>query len=357
MNKTLYSIQYMRGVAALVVVLFHFKVFLNNVYTQKDLGLILFNNGAVGVDLFFMLSGFIIAYSTKKDSSSYNFFIKRFFRIYPVYAIMMLIMITFLPWVQFDKTFIRSLFFLHKNYESQGPYFSYSTIQAAWTLTYEVMFYALFVFSMIITHKYRIILTSILIISLNLFFQLLFNDGYSIVGSASANYSGHFAFLIKIFSSPMMLEFVVGMAIYSIYEIVTTNGNKKGVYTLMKYTISISLSYSIMCYMSGFNRFHGLTGFGLSAICVILPLVIYEKLYSMRKYESLLFLGNISYSMYISHLVILAVLNYTKPEFFTSINGFSKLALMLIFTVIFSSIIHDFIEKPIISFSRKLIKK
>lgn len=270
---------------------------------------------------------------------------------------MMLAMIVIFPWINFDNTFIRSLLFLHKDYNAKGPYFSYSTIQVAWTLTYEVMFYALFVFSMAISHKHRVLLSSAAIILLNLGLQIIFNNDYSILGSASANYSGHLSFLIKIYSSPMMLEFVVGMAIYTLYENVTTNGEKKGVFVSMKYLLALSLSYAIMSYMSGFNRFHGLTGFGLSAICIVLPLVIYEKIYSIKRVGALLFLGNISYSLYISHLVVLEAFNYIKPDFFTSINGFSKLALMLFTTIILASIIHDFIEKPVVALSRKIIKK
>ncbi|HEG2001851.1 TPA: acyltransferase family protein [Enterobacter asburiae] len=60
------SIHYLRGIAALLVVLFHFRDKLNNVYTQKDLGDLLFGGGLAGVDLFFLISGFIIVYSTKK---------------------------------------------------------------------------------------------------------------------------------------------------------------------------------------------------------------------------------------------------------------------------------------------------
>ncbi|WP_404851430.1 acyltransferase family protein [Enterobacter asburiae] len=60
------SIHYLRGIAALLVVLFHYRDRLNNVYAQKDLGDLLFGGGLAGVDLFFLISGFIIVYSTKK---------------------------------------------------------------------------------------------------------------------------------------------------------------------------------------------------------------------------------------------------------------------------------------------------
>ncbi|MBM7202884.1 acyltransferase family protein, partial [Citrobacter freundii] len=65
MNK-LNSIQFLRGFAAVFVVAFHFRVALNDVYAQTNLGDLLFSNGAFGVDLFFVISGFIIHYSTMR---------------------------------------------------------------------------------------------------------------------------------------------------------------------------------------------------------------------------------------------------------------------------------------------------
>ncbi|RAY33797.1 acyltransferase, partial [Enterobacter kobei] len=90
MNK-IQSIHLLRGMAALFVVLFHFRGYLNGVYAQKDLGTILFGSGAFGVDLFFMISGFIIALSTQSITSKTVFAIRRFFRIYPAFIVIFII--------------------------------------------------------------------------------------------------------------------------------------------------------------------------------------------------------------------------------------------------------------------------
>ncbi|EFH0672509.1 acyltransferase, partial [Escherichia coli] len=85
------SIQVLRGIAVLLVIAFHFRVYLNGVYAQKDLGDILFGIGEVGVDIFFVISGFIITYSSmnKAKNRPMVFAAKRFFRLYPVYFIIL----------------------------------------------------------------------------------------------------------------------------------------------------------------------------------------------------------------------------------------------------------------------------
>src|SRR5699024_4647506 len=88
-NQTIKGIQYLRGLAALMVVYFHFRYYLNDIYSKQDLGEFLFKNGAFGVDLFFIISGFIICFATQRDEERplLSYASKRFFRIYPLLVV------------------------------------------------------------------------------------------------------------------------------------------------------------------------------------------------------------------------------------------------------------------------------
>ncbi|NSL37173.1 acyltransferase, partial [Citrobacter werkmanii] len=103
----LLSLQYLRGIASLLVVLYHARGEISNVYAQSNLGELLFGNGYIGVDLFFMISGFVIMLSTEKDKSSFSFIIKRLFRIYPVYLVC-LFSLVFLQGRPFDVNLLKS---------------------------------------------------------------------------------------------------------------------------------------------------------------------------------------------------------------------------------------------------------
>ena len=68
----------LRGIAALMVIFYHYTF--NR--PQADLG---FNLGTTGVELFFMISGFVIFMSLNKVKSSLQFIVNRISRLYPTY--------------------------------------------------------------------------------------------------------------------------------------------------------------------------------------------------------------------------------------------------------------------------------
>src|SRR5690625_7758215 len=91
------SVHYLRGLAALLVVCFHYRYYLNESFPVVDIGDILFSNGAYGVDLFFIISGFIICYFTESivKFPALSFSMKLFFRIYTLLFVSMLLFLLF----------------------------------------------------------------------------------------------------------------------------------------------------------------------------------------------------------------------------------------------------------------------
>jgi len=86
----------LRAVAALLVVLFHYKYIVPGLGQSTTPGARVIQSGFVGVSLFFVLSGFILAYTYIDDDgglrgSRNEFLFARFARIYPVYLVALLI--------------------------------------------------------------------------------------------------------------------------------------------------------------------------------------------------------------------------------------------------------------------------
>jgi len=94
MKKQFNLLQVYRGLAALMVVLLHAQDIINrNIELHKDSLLKIFTFGWIGVDFFFVLSGFIIFYVHQSDIGQVKkfkqFIIKRLLRIYLIYWIVL----------------------------------------------------------------------------------------------------------------------------------------------------------------------------------------------------------------------------------------------------------------------------
>jgi peptidoglycan/LPS O-acetylase OafA/YrhL len=134
------DIQFLRGLAVLVVVLFHLQV-------------PFFENGFLGVDIFFVVSGFLMAKLYDRDTIL-GFYKRRLDRLYPAYATTLFFTLAVAAFVtipvDFNQVFdqiIAGSFFLSNVYHwSQNSYFdgiAFNPLLNLWSLSVEVQFYLL----------------------------------------------------------------------------------------------------------------------------------------------------------------------------------------------------------------------
>ncbi|WP_099073944.1 acyltransferase family protein [Proteus alimentorum] len=347
----LLSIQYLRGIAAIYVVLYHFRIYLNDNLLIKKLGDILFDYGYFGVDLFFMISGFVIVLSTEKKSEKKDFIIKRLFRIYPVYLFILSIYV-YLDWNHINNSdLLKSIFFIHLDYLKSAPFYGYSMITPAWTLSYEIIFYFLFFISYSISHKYRVIICTILIALLFTIINLYFNNDYAYSAYGSINYNGLFCGLLKILSSQMIFEFILGMILYVIYKNITIN-------LYLMPIIGIVFLFSIVLIISPANSGHGVFNIGLGCFALLFSLIFLEKNNNIIIIKPLILLGNISYSLYLSHLLVYRLIlkdNFLLFKYINQLNATLKLFSITLLCILFSYFLYILIEKPSIKLARKFL--
>ena len=75
----------LRGIAALSVVLFHYTYFFGNAYGRSGSAFVRFEQGQYGVDVFFIISGFVILMTLSRTETWKDFVVSRVSRIYPAY--------------------------------------------------------------------------------------------------------------------------------------------------------------------------------------------------------------------------------------------------------------------------------
>jgi peptidoglycan/LPS O-acetylase OafA/YrhL len=185
MNKLL-PLESLRGIAALTVVIFHFKVgsHFNNSFT---------NNGTLMVDFFFVLSGFVICLSYKDRLSSIPSLIefqkRRFWRLYPLHLLMLFVFLA----IEFAKYLVEIKFGL----EANNPAFSENNVTSfvanlfllhnwmlpnltwnypSWSISAEFFTYLIFATTLLIVKNKKVLVTiAFLYIVISGYLLLMFN--------------------------------------------------------------------------------------------------------------------------------------------------------------------------------------
>lgn len=342
------GIQYLRGAAVLFVVFFHLRSILSTTVPGINLGDMLFGEGSAGVDVFFVISGYIIALSTQStaNASPKSFFIKRFFRIYPPFIFCLaafLIVKNHFGEVYSLGQMVRSATMLHIDYASEAPYFGYNILYPAWTLAYEVYFYFIFLLALLVSHKHRITIATALILLPTIITQIYFNGSVSLRAHGVGPYGSS---ILNMIVSPMFFEFAAGMWLYVIRNSMPKSDFWKYIYI----SIAVISAFGIF---SAVNAGHGIDGYGVWALCVVSSIVFIERCSPLPKINSLFLLGEVSYSIYLSHVIIIAIaLDYMLS---LGYKGFPLLIMMTCACVLFSMFMYRFIEKKSIDFGRRLI--
>lgn len=139
-----HSVQALRGVAAIFVLLMHARI---AVWWAKDLWEIPFisKHGMIGVSLFFCISGFIIAHVVSKtEFNPKEFAVKRFWRIAPVYWIVTVLALIFWATANFWNADMQRLGWqgVVKSF-LMLPQQGFPLVNPGWSLEHELIFYAL----------------------------------------------------------------------------------------------------------------------------------------------------------------------------------------------------------------------
>lgn len=325
----------------MLVVAYHIKTNAYDSVSEKNIFEFLFTSGAFGVDLFFIISGFIIAFSTERrqDNNAINYIVKRFFRIYPLLFVTVLIYIIINP-VYLKAEVIKSLFFINRDYGKPAPFFGYNVLFPAWSLSYEVYFYCIFGLAMFISHSKRIFICSLLLLIPSVFLQLIFNSSISLKGGMQLEGVIHNS--LNFFASPMMYEFIVGMVMFRIMHFFSNLSHYK--------LISMSLFILfLLCYLTTYHYTVGLYGFGIWALLLISAALIWEKNNMLPTNQFLNFFGDISYSLYLSHAVIMQIMiRFHDYLPLYEKNSPLKFFELLILSIALAYFLHKLVERPML---------
>lgn len=323
------NLQILRGISALLVCFFHFSDILDS--PDLELGKILFANGGIGVPIFFVISGFIMVYTTRKITDKNpkknvkDFLIKRIIRIVPLYFLLTVawmvigrdVMHYFSPEI-FPRTWHSFLFLPY----SEAP----PVLFQGWSLNYEMFFYLIFAVSFFLKNK-------------RYFFVLSFFAAAITVGQF---FHPKNAVLAMIFAF-VNIHFLIGVLIGLTIEQVKMKKTTAVILFWLSNLVFWMIFFGILPVPPLLNAL--IVGF------LVFGFLLLDRFTPNKSSRFLVMLGDISYSIYLVHPFIQVILRRFQTE-----SIYLNLALFLaeiILVIIVSKILYEIIEKKFTEFLKK----
>lgn len=359
MPNKLHNIQALRAFAVLLVVGLHLLA-VEVKYSQLDVLLPAFLRiGLSGVDLFFMISGFIMVTVTAPSTAlplavrgdrAIRFLFLRLTRIYPLYWLVSFVVLviflvhpSFLNLPNFNGQFVLNSFLLL-------PQQGLPLVMVGWSLIHELYFYFIFVLLLLLPRKYLPYL---------LFAWLcLVMEGFRHVDYYNPDQNP----FTRLAFSPVTVEFIAGCYLALFF------GCREGKQT--RYPMAITalclgfLSLGLLWHFFSFDA-QTIDVVGWTRVYLFAPpyvLMIYGAVALEKNRQPLapawaVRMGDHSYSIYLTHVLVLSVCGRVWKTF--AWEGYVDNVVILTITVIAvlltGKYCYQWIEKPVLDFSRRFI--
>jgi len=276
MKRNVLYIQYLRGIAAMLVVLHHARN--PQPWLFDPLANVSYLGGA-GVDIFFVISGFIMFIAARNEAVG-DFIQRRLTRIVPLYwlATLLLLVITIVrsdPIAEAPPSHvIESLLFI-PHFSPSRPGEILPLLIPGWTLNFEMFFYAVFAIAII---SGRIIWTTASLICGLVLLGFILQPH----GAISSTYT-----------DPVLLEFLAGVMIGKAFLIYP--------FHRLWLLLPIGIAAFILVALPGFPQDWRAVVHGIPAVIIVIGVLAVEARGHLLQSRVLKLIGDASYSIYLSH--------------------------------------------------------
>ena len=328
------SIQFLRFLAAMAVVLFHGHQ-ASTAHIYQGLGYI-FDMGAAGVHVFFVISGFVIMYTSYGSGDAgmptVRFLLKRFVRIFPIYWICCV------AYVVYQNTFgtgynlplttwLGAIFLM--------PGDSSRIIGPGWTLSFELFFYLSFATILRLRALTAIALLTCLFIA-----------------TIAVGFLIRFPGLLRIAHNPLILEFIAGCWLAYFYGRI-----RFGTFGLGIAAVCTGIFLFVAGALLDYREILLFIVWGVPSVFIVGGALMMEQ--SGRLPKSLKRLGRLgdsSYALYLIHVLIISIALDIGLRGIVPLPPAQAIGMTFIFAVIcgvLAAAIFEFLERPLLGWLRR----
>jgi exopolysaccharide production protein ExoZ len=332
-RPTYHLIQVLRAIAALMVVAHHTTLMLHD---RNGLPVANWINGGAGVDIFFVVSGFVMTISSAPLRGSTHpartFLARRIERIAPMYWIattVKLMTVLIAPALALNALgtpwhVIASYLFLPSR-NAHG--LIEPILVVGWTLNYEMAFYVLFAVALATRASLLKVLAPVLIL-----LALLWVVPQHGVPDA-----------VRWYETPMVLEFLAGIVLARVLPRI-----KRLAAPVALLLVIAGFTGLLTMAWPNFSVWRGV-GWGLPAIAIVCGALALEKRWGAKTPRWLLEVGDASYSIYLVHGFALPVIGVFLSRFGSQWRGVVpvSLAAAVILSTIAGMVVYRLVERPI----------
>ncbi len=336
------GIQYLRAVAALMVAYFHVTIqipaytatFENQLFGGPRL--------ANGVDLFFVISGFIM-YVTSRRATPVDFLIRRVIRIVPLYWLMTLLLVflhalqpaVFRSVIVSADFVLKSLFFVPYSPTGVGGTME-PVLVAGWTLNFEMFFYGIFALALFAPLRWRIPAMGLLFVAL-----ITAAFGFGALKSIPS---------LDFLANPRLLEFWGGMALAQMYQNQILRMPRQVAWCLLAACFALML-YGVPFISTGLGELPRFFAESiLPATGAVAAVVSLDVSNAVPRWPGMAYLGDASYSIYLTHPFAFGISRILWTHFVVASDSIAAVALFGCFAMgiclVIALLIYRSVELP-----------
>lgn len=315
------NVQFLRAIAAILVLMAHLGGLGRSV---TGAAVFEFPLGVFGVDVFFVISGFIIAHVTASDwGNPVRFFLLRAARIYPLYWIALL---AYTGGPQLSAYFLQSAVLLPV---LTGGGAFYPALDVGWTLIFEMFFYVVVAFSMLFGRQVLLPFVTIALLFTHLVSYFLPQGAWQV-------FWGH----------TIQFEFCIGILIWSVWQ---RQMIKPGVLLGL-----LPIAAGCFYFLPSAEPYRFLAYGAPAGYLLMCALWLEEK--GFRAGRFLCYLGNASYAIYLTHPFTLMVLSPIVAALLHGLGPLIVSTFVAVLCVVVGAVVYSLVDGPLHRLARHEVK-